>query len=110
MLEGVSYSLRDCLEILRGMKVNPNEMFACGGGATSPLWRQMLCDLFGCPVKTGVCAGVYESVEEGCRQAIRLGQEQAPIAENTDAYEPFYQLYRSLYPSLKGAYGALARL
>lgn len=125
VLEGVSYSLRDCLEILRGMKVNPNEMFACGGGATSPLWRQMLCDLFGCPVKTvtskespalgaailaGVCAGVYESVEEGCRQAIRLGQEQAPIAENTDAYEPFYQLYRSLYPSLKGAYGALARL
>ena len=42
VMEGVSYSLRDCLEVLSGMGVAPKQMLACGGGGKSPLWRQML--------------------------------------------------------------------
>ena len=52
VMEGVTYSLRDCVEILRGMGVEFGEMLACGGGGSSPLWRQMLADTFQCPVKT----------------------------------------------------------
>ena len=52
VMEGVTYSQRDSVEILRGMGVELHEMLACGGGGTSPLWRQMLADTYNCPVKT----------------------------------------------------------
>lgn len=125
VMEGVTFSQRDSVEVLRGMGVNIGEMLACGGGGSSPLWRQMLADVYGCPVKTvvskegpalgvailaGVGAGIYPSVAEGCRRVIKTNPAQQPVAENTARYEGFYQLYRSLYPSLKENYKALAAL
>ena len=52
VMEGVSYSLRDCVEVFREMDINVSDMMACGGGGSSPLWRSMLADLYNCPVKT----------------------------------------------------------
>lgn len=52
VMEGVAYSLRDCVEVFREMGINVSDMMACGGGGTSPLWRSMLADLYGCEVKT----------------------------------------------------------
>jgi xylulokinase len=43
VMEGVSYSLRDCVEVFREMDINVSDMMACGGGGSSPLWRSMLC-------------------------------------------------------------------
>lgn len=125
VMEGVAYSLRDCLDILRGMGVVSSEMLACGGGGSSPLWRQMLADVYGCPVKTavskegpalgaailaGVGAGIYPSVEEGCRAVIRTNPEQQPDPEASLKYEPYYRLYTRLYPALKESFAALAVL
>ena len=45
VMEGVSYSLRDCWEILKEMGVDIDDMTACGGGGSSPLWRGMLADI-----------------------------------------------------------------
>ncbi len=125
VMEGVSYSLRDCMEVLKEMGVVSSEMLACGGGGTSPLWRQMLADLYGCPVKTvdskegpalgaailaGVGCGLYSSVEEACRKVIRTNEPQLPNPCAHEAYEHFYTVYRSLYPALKDSYEALASL
>lgn len=125
VMEGVTFSLRDCAEILREMQVRPTEILACGGGGTSPLWRQMLADVLGCPVATtvskegpalgvailaGVGAGVYASVEEGCRKLIAVNASQAPIASNVEKYEAFYKVYQALYPALKEQYHVLAGL
>ena len=52
VMEGVSYSLRDCNEILKEMGIRVDEMMACGGGGKSPVWRQMLADLYRCAVGT----------------------------------------------------------
>ena len=52
VMEGVSYSLRDCVEVFKQMNVSVSDMMACGGGGSSPIWRQMLADLYACPVKT----------------------------------------------------------
>ena len=83
VMEGVTYSLNDCLSILAGMGVAPETMLACGGGGKSPFWRQMLADVMNCPVATtvntegpalgvailaSVGAGLYPSVQEACRQ------------------------------------------
>ena len=125
VLEGVVYSQRQCLDVLRGMGVVSREMLACGGGGSSPLWRQMLADVYGCPVKTvvskegpalgaailaGVGAGVFPGVVEGCRAVIRTNPEQRPDPEASARYEPYYRLYVKLYPALKDQLAALAAL
>ncbi|MCC8069151.1 MAG: xylulokinase [Ruminococcus sp.] len=125
VLEGVAYSLRDCVEVFREMNINVNNMMACGGGGTSPLWRQMLADLYACPVKTvsskeGPALGVgilaltgsriYSSVQEACKTIIRVDKVQSPIEENVPQYEKYYQLYREIYPAIKEQCQKLANL
>ncbi len=125
VMEGVTYSQRDSVEILREMGVTIDEMLACGGGGSSPLWRQMLADVFGCEVSTvaskegpalgvailaGVGAGVYESVEAGCKAVIKTNPPQKPVLEHTEEYEKYYQIYRDLYPSLQQNYKQLAQI
>ena len=125
VLEGVAYSLNDCKNIIGGMGVPVNDMMACGGGGTSKIWRQMLADLYGCEVKTAanregpalgvailamVGTGEYASVPEACRAIIKADKIQAPIAENSEKYAPFYKLYTELYPALKESYSKLAAL
>lgn len=125
VMEGVTYSQRDSLEVLRGMGISIEEMYACGGGGSSPLWRQMLADVFGCPVKTvaskegpalgvailaGVAAGIYASVPEACCSIIKTNPAQNPVAENSAEYEKFYSVYKSLYPALKENFAKLSSL
>lgn len=125
VMEGVAYSLRDCVEVFREMGVSVSDMMACGGGGTSPLWRQMLADLYGCSVKTvtskegpalGVAilamvgAGMYGSVQEACQAVIRTKQVQEPIPEQIPVYDRYYQMYRSLYPAMQDSFKALAKL
>lgn len=121
VMEGVTFSLRDCVEILRGMGAAPNDMFACGGGA-SPFWRQMLADVFNCSIKTvsskegpalgvailaGVGVGLFPDVPLACRTLIRSNPPQEPAADHVKAYERYYQVYRGLYPALQKSYRTL---
>lgn len=125
VMEGVSYSLRDCLGVLNEMGVNPEQMLACGGGGKSPLWRQMLADVFNCPVATtvntegpalgvailaGVVAGLYKSVPEACHAMIHVNPAQEPIPENVPQYAKVYEVYRMLYPANKDVFKALGKL
>ena len=125
VMEGVTYSLKDCLNVLAEMGVAPETMLACGGGGKSPLWRQMLADVFQMPVATtvntegpalgvailaGVGAGLYASVPEACRAMIHVNPAQNPIAENVPQYEKVYALYTKLYQANKGLYKELAKL
>lgn len=125
VMEGVAYSQRQCLDVFREMGVDVSDMAVCGGGGRSRLWRQMLADLYGCPVKTiaseqgpalgaailaGVGAGVYGTVAQGCAAAVRTGERTAPDGAASAAYEPCYNLYRNLYPALREQFRALASL
>ncbi|MBE6612099.1 MAG: xylulokinase [Ruminococcaceae bacterium] len=122
VLEGVAYSLRDCVEVLREMGIEVDNMTAVGGGA-SPLWCEILAGTFDIPIRAtiseggpsvgaailaGVGAGVYESVESACRSLIGFGEARIPA--DTAAYDGYYQLYRRLYPALKDSYSELARM
>lgn len=126
IMEGVSFSQRQCVDVLREMGVSTDDMMACGGGGRSPLWRQMLADLYGCPVKTtaaalagpalgvailaGVGTGVYSSVQEACKNIVLPETEVLPDAARSAAYEPYYRFYLSLYPVLKESFSDLSQL
>ena len=125
VLEGVSYSLKDCLDILDGMGVRPQSMLLTGGGARSPFWRQMLSDLFACPVITtvntegpalgvailaGVGAGIYSSVQEACEKMIHIGETLQPDTERSGQYAAYHRFYDSLYPVLRDSFKQLRAL
>ena len=124
VLEGVTYSLLDCVNVLGEMKIKPDKMLACGGGGKSPLWRSMMADCFDMPVSTltvsegpalgvailaAVGAGIYPDVKTACEQMIEYsGEITNPVPENTESYLKYYQIYKFLYPTLRESYKALA--
>ncbi len=125
VMEGVSYSLADCDDVLREMGVSVDEMMACGGGGKSAIWRQMLADLYGCPVKTaqqaegpalgvailaGVGCGIYESVEAACEKLVSVDRCSEPDPEEAAVYARYHKLYKKLYFDLKDSYKELAAL
>lgn len=125
VMEGVTYSLKDCLSVLAEMGVAPETMLACGGGGKSPLWRQMLADVMQCPVATtvntegpalgvailaSVGAGLYGSVREACHKMIKVNTPQNPIRENVPKYAAVYQIYRKLYQANRELFKELGAL
>lgn len=125
IMEGVTYSLKDCLSVLEEMGVQPDNMLACGGGARSDLWRQMMADVYGMNVSTvdskegpalGVAilamvgAGLYVSVEEACRKVIRVNNTTEKNMEDAIQYKKVYDIYRGLYQHLQEDYKKLAEL
>ncbi|MCL1964653.1 MAG: xylulokinase, partial [Firmicutes bacterium] len=125
VMEGVTYALRDSLTILSGMGVTPREMLACGGGSKSPLWRQMIADMFTMGVRTaltsegptlgvailaGVGTGLYPDVRTACGQLIRCGDAQSPRPGASAYYDKGYRAYRALYPALRDSFVTLSAL
>ncbi|MBI3976643.1 MAG: xylulokinase [Chloroflexi bacterium] len=124
VLEGVAYSLRDGLEVLKAMGVPLGEVRFSGGGGRSALWRQIQSDVFGLPGVTlsvsegpaygaallaGVGTGVYGSVEEACAATLQVVDRVAPIPANVRTYETYYPIYRSLYHALKPQFDAVTQ-
>jgi len=125
VMEGVTFSQKECVDVFKDMGVSISDMAVCGGGGKSELWRQMLADLYQCPVSTiqtdegpalgaailaGVGAGVYTDLDEACGMIVKRGSEAFPIADNTAAYERYYRLYKKLYLDLKDSYKELSEL
>ena len=119
IMEGVAYSLNDCMGILRGMGIDPKEMLVCGGGGKSPLWCNMLSDVYDCPTCTmqsnegpalgvailaGVGTGLYSSVEEACDTMLKVSKQNVPTPENVTTYAQKYAFYKTLYPALRQAF------
>lgn len=125
VLEGVIYSLRDCLELFRATGVPVADVRASGGGARSALWRQMQADVFGVPVATlastegpaygaallaATGASVYPDVPSACDATLQEAERLSPDASLHRTYEAYYHEFRALYPALKDSFARLSRL
>jgi len=125
VMEGVSFSLNDCMNILRSMGVAPDALVACGGGGKSAFWRQMMADIMGARIKTivasegaalgvGILAavgtGLYGSVPEACKTILPESSSVQPNAADAAKYAEVYKMYTALYPAVKDMYKALAAM
>lgn len=125
VLEGVCFGLRDSLEILKSLKVPVEAVRISGGGAKSPLWRQILADVFGVKVQVisskegpalgaailaAVGCGLYKNVDEACKNLIKVTASVDPIAENIEKYNKVYNIYNGLYPILKESFEKISKL
>ena len=116
VLEGVAFSLKDCFTIIEEQGLTLEQVRATGGGAKSPLWRQIIADVlgvelvttnaqegpaFGAALLAGVASGIYSSVQQACEATIRIVERTLPQSDKLVAYARAYEQFRALYPALK---------
>jgi xylulokinase len=123
VLEGVSFGLRDGMELMKSAGLpDVSQIRATGGGAKSELWRQILADVLGVEIVTvnsregaaygaaliaATGAGAFSDLENACKSVIEI-TGQTPPSEAKDVYKDLYPLYRDLYPALKPSFEALS--
>jgi xylulokinase len=116
VLEGVAYGLRDCLEVLRGLGVEPTVGRVSGGGARSDLWLRIVASMLGVPLERmenedgsafgaallgGVRAGTFGSAQQAVAACVRARETVDPDPAWADVYESGYERFRALYPALR---------
>ena len=124
IMEGVAFAMRDALSISLELGGQVEMVIAVGGGAESDVWRQILADVFGVPLRksllseltgvgaallAGVGSGVYDSLDSACAQTARYGAPIEPDAERQATYDALYAQYQALYPRLRDSFHWLSR-
>ena len=119
VLEGVVFGLRDSFEVAKSLGIQIDRTKICGGGAKSPLWRQMVADILnirvdipeseegpamGGAMLAAVACGEYASVEEAAAKIVKVVDTVEPIPENAQRYEERYQQFRKIYPAVKALF------
>lgn len=122
VMEGITYSQYDCLNLMKDTGISSDRVVLFGGGARSGLWRKITADIFGTRIVTlnveegpsygaaiiaGVGAGLYPSVRKACGSILKEVTETEPDPDNREKYAKYYDIYRSLYKDLKGDFKKL---
>ncbi len=112
VLEGVAYSLRDSVEIVKGHGLKIKEARIIGGGAKNEFWTQIISDVlnveintlmmdegpaFGAGILAAIGSGVYTNVEEAVRLMVKTKRTFKPIPRNVDEYDKRYDIYKDIY-------------
>ncbi len=125
LMEGVTFGMRDALEIMKGMGIEITQVRASGGGARSEFWRHLQADIYKQPIVltnasegpaygvallAGVGTGVWTSVEEACRLSIKQTERISPNKKAAGVYDRHYATYDKLYFDLKERFKEIAAL
>lgn len=124
LLEGVAFSLYDCLQVLSDFNWNFEDIAIIGGGAKSPFWSQIICDVFGLEVKyprnaessyggallAGVGIGVFPSEHEAAAKCVKTHKKYVPNMENHEKYMAFYKIYKALGEASLSIWDDLAKI
>ena len=125
LIEGVSYSQKDCLDLIDAMGVPVDSVRVSGGGGKSPVWRQILSDIlkkkvvtletqegsaYGAALLAMVGTGAYATVPEACKATIKEVDGTSPRPHESQVYARGHEVYRMLYPTLKPIYSLINNL
>ena len=116
ILEGVAFSLRDTFTLFQEMNVPVKTIRLGGGGARSPLWRQIQADIYGQSVEivqaeegaaygaallAAVGAGLWPSVDAACAAAVRVASHIEPQPRAVATLNGSYAAFRRIYPATR---------
>jgi xylulokinase len=119
VMEGVAFSLKDTFTIFEEMRIPVTSIRLGGGGARSPLWRQIQADVYaheveivaaeegaayGAAILAGAGAGAWNSVDEACDQVVRVATRIAVNQTDSNTMQRSYRTYHKIYPALRQAF------
>jgi len=123
MVEGLDYQF---LQIVAGIEtalgVRADKLVAVGGGTENAFWMQNKADMAGMPIEApaveeatplgaailaGIGVGLYRDEDDAFARVYRPGKIFSPDAKLTDAYRERFEVFRQLYPALKGVHSAI---
>ncbi|MDR2525201.1 MAG: xylulokinase [Oscillospiraceae bacterium] len=120
VMEGVAFSLRQVYALMAASTGTAERLVLAGGGAVSPLWRQIVADIFGLPAVTleaseegsgfgaallaALGLGAIESAEAAAAK-LRQKTETLPQVQNASVYAERFAQYCALYPALRAEKG-----
>jgi xylulokinase len=119
ILEGVAFSLKDTFTVFDEMKVPVKSIRLGGGGARSPLWRQIQADVYnheveiveaeegaayGAAILAGVGAKIWPTVDAACDAIVRVVDRIKPNPANAEIMQTNYAAYRRIYPAMKSIF------
>jgi len=122
VLEGVAFGLKDSFTLIAQAGLpDEYEVRISGGGAKSPIWQQIIADVLGAPLVNvntteggafgaatlaSVAAGIFDDAASACAAMIQTG-ETVEVGADAEAYAERYEIYQSLYPTLKDTFARL---
>lgn len=116
ILEGVTFGLRDSLEVIRETGIRVDYATLCGGGAKSLLWQKLVANILnievgilnndegpalGSAILAAVGDGQYESVKSACAAIVKVRATVKPDPELVSKYDRLYKIFRQGYASVK---------
>ena len=116
VLEGVAFAIRDCVEIARAQGIAVTHSTLCGGGAKSPLWRQIMANVldmtlqlpqteqgpgYGGAMLAAVACGEYATVSDCAKALVKIKSETKPDPKLIEKYNARYAAWKQYYPALK---------
>jgi len=120
ILEGVAYSFKDVIEIIRAIGDEPKDIILAGGGANSLVWRQIIADVLETPIKlsshvqgsafgaafmAGVGSGRVRGIKEGIKECVHYSDEIIePDKKNSAIYRERFAKYKEIYSRTKELY------
>jgi xylulokinase len=119
VLEGAGYTMLACMKELAKLGIpHAGRGRIIGGGAKSPLWRQILSDMlgialvspensdssFGAAMLGGIAAGFFSSCDEAVETCCRFSSVTEPNPENHRIYEEHYALFSQVHDALAPLY------
>lgn len=125
IMEGTAYVLRDYVEHVRSIGINPSSIVVAGGGAQGKVWQQIKTDVLGAStlssknhevtvlgaaILAAVGVGLYDSVEQAVSRIVSWHDETVPEKNATESYSRLYPIYRESYEQLKNVFAKIASL
>ena len=122
IMEGVAFALRDCLEVAKSGGIDINLSGICGGGAKSAVWKQIITNVLGIPIKTlkidegpafgaailaMVGAGEYETVSDAVKTVVKANDLIYPNQALVKKYDNKYEIFKAIYPALKPIFSVM---
>jgi xylulokinase len=124
VLEGVAFSIRDCLQVVRTLGEPLRRFYLIGGGARSRLWQEILCNVlgqelvrpfvadaaFGSALLAGAAAGVFSDTDTVRRAHTVRNQMLEPDQRLHQFYGTYFEIYQAVTQDLAAHSQRLAAL
>ncbi len=119
VMEGVAFAIRDNLEIIKASGIEITAGGLCGGGAKSPLWQKIFCNVlninidlpkseegpgYGAAMLAMVGAGQFETVEDCAKSLVKLRSTLTPDKEIAARYNEQYEKFSKIYPAMRSLF------